>query len=203
MRISFLAQAPTSYLLDPSFEKDAPIPIFKHWTHILRENWIPVLLLLLTILLGIAIWYFLKNRKQKGEEKIEATPTDPYEDAIQAISALQNKKSLAPKPLVFRLSEILRVYVEKLFHLPAMELTGEEFIREVAGHSFFKDRYEESLQNFIQQGDQIKYSKQEVTEETTNQLLQLALHLVKDTKQKLDEEQKTLEVPSQATPPAK
>ena len=112
-------------------------------------------------------------------------------------------KSLAPKPLVFRLSEILRAYIEKLFHLPAMELTGEEFIREVAGHSFFKDRYEESLQNFIRQGDQIKYSKQEVTEETTNQLLQLALHLVNDTKQKLDEEQKTLEVPSQATPPVK
>ena len=203
MRILFLAQDPASYLLEQSFEKDAPIPIFKHWIDILRENWIPLLLLLLTILLGIAIWYFLKNRKQKVEEKIETTPTDPYEDAIQAISALQKKKSLAPKPLVFRLSEILRVYVERLFHLPAMELTGEEFIREVAGHSFFKDRYEESLENFIRQGDRIKYSKQEVTEETTNQLLQLALHLVKDTKQKLDEEQKALEVPSQATPPAK
>ena len=203
MRISFLAQDPASYLLEQSFEKDAPIPIFKHWIDILRENWILILLLLLTILLGIAIWYFLKNRKQKVEEKIETTPTDPYEDAIQAISALQKKKSLAPKPLVFRLSEILRVYVERLFHLPAMELTGEEFIREVAGHSFFKDRYEESLENFIRQGDRIKYSKQEVTEETTNQLLQLALNLVKDTKQKLDEEQQSSEVPSHPTPPVK
>ena len=203
MRISFLAQDPASYLLEQSFEKDAPIPIFKHWIDILRENWIPLLLLLLTILLGIAIWYFLKNRKQKVEEKIETTPTDPYEDAIQAISALQKKKSLAPKPLVFRLSEILRVYVERLFHLPAMELTGEEFIREVAGHSFFKDRYEESLENFIRQGDRIKYSKQEVTEETTNQLLQLALNLVKDTKQKLDEEQQSSEVPSHPTSPVK
>ena len=73
----------------------------------------------------------------------------------------KNEKIGDPKPFVFRLSEILRVYVERLFKLPAMELTGEEFMREIATHSFFKNRYESTLMEFIEQEDRIKYSKEE------------------------------------------
>ena len=69
-------------------------------------------------------------------------------------------------------------------------------MREIASHSFFKNRYEETLQDFIQQGDQIKYSKKQVTEETTKQLVHVALNFVKDTKQKLEEEQKESDLQS-------
>ncbi len=196
MLIASIAQTTADYLLDDNVQKDAPLPIFKSLNEILKENLITILVLLAVILMGLAVWYFLKKKKEKVDVKVEDAPSDPYEDALQAISDLQRKKSIAPKPLVFRLSEILRVYVERLFNLPAMELTGEEFMREIASHSFFKNRYEETLQDFIQQGDQIKYSKKQVTEETTKQLVHVALNFVKDTKQKLEEEQKESDLQS-------
>jgi LPXTG-motif cell wall-anchored protein len=196
MLIASIAQTTADYLLDENVQKDAPLPIFKSLNEILKENLITILVILAVILMGLAVWYFLKKKKEKVDVKVEDAPSDPYDDALQAISDLQRKKSIAPKPLVFRLSEILRVYVERLFNLPAMELTGEEFMREIASHSFFKNRYEETLQDFIQQGDQIKYSKKQVTEETTKQLVHVALNFVKDTKQKLEEEQKESDLQS-------
>jgi hypothetical protein len=100
---------------------------------------------------------------------------------------------LQPKPFVFRLSEILRVYVEKLFKVPAMELTSEEFMREIVSHSFFRNRYEELLREFMDRGDRVKYSTESMNREEMNLLLNTALHFVKDTHLKLEEEKEQTE----------
>ncbi len=203
MLIASIARTSADYLLDENIEKDAPLPIFKSFNEIFKENLISILAVFAVILAGSTIWYFLKKKKEKVDVKVEDAPSDPYEDAMQAIADLQRMNSIAPKPLVFRLSEILRIYVERLFNLPAMELTGEEFMKEIASHSFFKNRYEETLQDFIHQGDQIKYSKKQVTDETTKQLVQVALHFVKDTKQKLEKEKRDSDLKNKVNPQSK
>ena len=71
-----------------------------------------------------------------------------------------------------------------------MELTGEEFMREIASHSFFKNRYDKILQEFVDQGDRIKYSKENSADGQMNLLLETALHFVKDTHEKLEEAKK-------------
>ena len=177
-----------SYLLELNLETDSPIPVYKTITQIFEENLYWFLMPILTITLAFIVWRFIKKKKLNLEEKEVALPVDPFEEAIRSISELQNEKIGDPKPFVFRLSEILRVYVERLFKLPAMELTGEEFMREIATHSFFKNRYESTLMDFIEQGDRIKYSKEEFSLTITEQLLELALHFVKDTHAKLLEE---------------
>lgn len=177
-----------SYLLELNLETDSPIPVYKTITQIFEENLYWFLIPILTITLAFIFWRFIKKKKLNLEEKEVALPVDPFEEAIRSISELQNEKIGDPKPFVFRLSEILRVYVERLFKLPAMELTGEEFMREIATHSFFKNRYESTLMEFIEQGDRIKYSKEEFSLTITEQLLELALHFVKDTHAKLLEE---------------
>ena len=68
-----------------------------------------------------------------------------------------------------------------------MELTGEEFMREIASHTFFKNRYDKILQEFVDQGDRIKYSKENSEDGQMNLLLETALHFVKDTHKKLEE----------------
>lgn len=177
-----------SYLLELNLETDSPIPVYKTITQIFEENLYWFLIPILTITLAFIFWRFIKKKKLNLEEKEVALPVDPFEEAIRSISELQNEKIGDPKPFVFRLSEILRVYVERLFKLPAMELTGEEFMREIATHSFFKNRYESTLMEFIEQGDRIKYSKEEFSLTITEQLLELALHFVRDTHAKLLEE---------------
>ena len=60
---------------------------------------------------------------------------------------------------------------------------------EIASHSFFKDRYEALLRDFVDRGDRIKYSRENTESLEINELLASALHFVKDTHAKLIEQE--------------
>ena len=178
-----------AYWLDPEVQKDQPIPVFKPLTQIIGENLLPMGLSALALLCGLAFWLYLRKRKDADQDQFSEPPIDPYQEALENIDELQQSNPrLQPKPFVFRLSEILRVYVEKLFKVPAMELTSEEFMREIVSHSFFRNRYEELLREFVNRGDRVKYSTESMNQEEMNLLLNTALHFVKDTHLKLEEE---------------
>ena len=185
---NFFLIAKKAYLLDSKREEDLPIPIFKSFFQLIEEN---LFFIVLSIFIIITVLFFiLLLRKKKNGESSEKDPEiiDPYEDALSNIQSLQDQKPvLSAKPFVFRLSEILRIYVERVFKVPAMELTGEEFMREIASHTFFKNRYDKILQEFVDQGDRIKYSKENSEDGQMNLLLETALHFVKDTHKKLAE----------------
>ena len=180
--------ASKGYLLDLNREIDQPVPIFKSFSQVIQENLASILGIILILVIAFLIFLILrKNKKTDATEEIQV-PIDPYEDALNEIQGLQKQNPpLSPKPFVFRLSEILRIYVERVFSVPAMELTGEEFMREIASHSFFKDRYDQILREFIDQGDRIKYSKENKDDGQMKLLLETALHFVKDTHAKLQE----------------
>ena len=175
-----------SYLLESDRQIDKTVPIFKSFSQLIKENLFPITTIVLLILALIITYFLIRKKKKTGTTLDEPLPTDPYEDALQDIEKLQSQRpSLSPKPYVFRLSEILRIYVERVFQVPAMELTGEEFMKEIASHTFFRNRYDKILQEFINQGDQIKYSKESADDGEMKQLLHTALHFVKDTHAKL------------------
>ena len=146
-----------SFLLDPDPLGENALPIFKPFSQLIHENLI-LIFSILALLLLVGAYYFSFDAKQKRKMDQNEERIDPYAEAINAISELQGQRPrLKPKPFIFKLSEILRIYVEKLFNFPAMELTGEEFLREVASHNFFKNRYESRLRDFVSRGDRIKY----------------------------------------------
>jgi hypothetical protein len=183
-----------AYLLDPSVESDNPLPVFKSVGEIVSENLTLLLVILSSLIFFLVAWYLLKKKNQQTQEEELSTPTDPFEDAIESIHQLQKQSPrLLPKPFVFKLSEILRIYIERLFRFPAMELTGEEFMREIASHSFFQNRYEDLLREFVERGDRVKYSEESIDGTETDHLLDSALHLVKDIHAKLEEEKKVTE----------
>ncbi len=175
--------------LDPAIQKDQPIPVFKPLTQIISENAMPIGILALLLFLGLLTWVYLRKRSASPVEQVAPPPVDPYQEALDNIAELQGRKpGMKPKPFVFRLSEILRVYIEKLFKVPAMELTSEEFMREIVSHSFFRNRYEDLLREFVERGDRVKYSKELMGQDEMNQLLNTALHIVEDTHMRLQEE---------------
>ena len=188
MKISYFI-ASKAYLLDSDREKDLPIPIFKSFSQLLEENLAFLISFCLILLISSLVFLFIKRKKKTEINQMESEPTDPYEDALEGIQSLQSQNPpLQAKPFVFRLSEILRIYVERVFRVPAMELTGEEFMREIASNTFFKNRYDKILQEFIEQGDRIKYSKESTEDVQMMGLLDTALHFVKDTHAKLEDE---------------
>tara|TARA_Y200000002_G_C22657427_1_gene654127 strand:+ start:540 stop:1139 length:600 start_codon:yes stop_codon:yes gene_type:complete len=180
--------ASQGFLLDSNREKDLPVPIFKSFSQVIQENLVLIIVIILALFTVLLVFLILRKKKKSDLTEEIQIPIDPYEDALNKVGDLQKQSPpLSPKPFVFRLSEILRIYVERVFSVPAMELTGEEFMREIASHSFFKDRYDQILREFIDQGDRIKYSKENKDDGQMKLLLETALHFVKDTHAKLQE----------------
>jgi hypothetical protein len=182
--------ASKGYLLDLKRELDQPVPIYKSFSQVMQENLGLILGIILFLVIAFLIFLIIRKRKRTDSTEEIQVQIDPYEDALNEIQGLQKQHPpLLPKPFVFRLSEILRIYVERVFKVPAMELTGEEFMREIASHSFFKDRYDQVLREFIDRGDRIKYSQEDEDDGQMKLLLENALHFVKDTHIKLQESQ--------------
>tara|TARA_B100000282_G_C31733915_1_gene492402 strand:+ start:1505 stop:2098 length:594 start_codon:yes stop_codon:yes gene_type:complete len=185
------------FLLDSDRLLDSPVPVSKGFFQIIKENTFLLTSIAFIFILTLLIIFYLRKRKKTGIDDKEEKLIDPYEEALSAITALKEEQSiLSPKPFIFRLSEILRIYVEKVFNVPAMELTGEEFMREIASHSFFKNRYDEILREFIRQGDRIKYSEENFEDGEMNLLMQTALHFVQDTHEKLQDSLNREETPA-------
>ena len=185
------------FLLDSDRLLDSPVPVSKGFFQIIKENTFLLTSIAFIFILTLLIIFYLRKRKKTGIDDKEEKLIDPYEEALSAITALKEEQSIwSPKPFIFRLSEILRIYVEKVFNVPAMELTGEEFMREIASHSFFKNRYDEILREFIRQGDRIKYSEENFEDGEMNLLMQTALHFVQDTHVKLQDSLNKKEIPA-------
>ena len=177
------------FLLDSDRKLDKPVEIYKDFYQIVSENIYITGTILACILIVFFIFFYLKKRKGKKPIEEEIVVIDPFEEAIKEIYNLQNQTPAPqPKPFVFKLSEILRVYVQRAFNVPAMELTGEEFMREIATHTFFKNRFDHSIQEFVLQGDRVKYSNDNIDSKEMSVLLETALSFVKGSNEKLMEE---------------
>ena len=186
----FLNSTDKPYLLDPTVESDGPLTIYKSFWQTLLENYTWISILSLALFVIVIVFYFIRKRKKSSQTKTIEESIDPYAEALQAIEELQGRKlQLEPKPFVFRLSEILRIYVQKRFQMPAMELTGEEFIVEIASNPFFSRNYEDLLRDFVDQGDRVKYSKEATEASQINLLLDSALFFVKDTNKRIEDQE--------------
>jgi hypothetical protein len=121
--------------------------------------------LLLLIAIGILTWfliYYLKKRK-KGERLMSVrNPLEPPD--VIALRALQKLKEEKPwmynkvKYFHIRISEILRVYIEQRFHIPALEQTTDEILSSLKP-TMCKDSEISRLSSVLKLADLVKFAK--------------------------------------------
>lgn len=80
------------------------------------------------LILAFLIWWWWKRRERPALSHPATPAVAADEEAYGALDALAAENGMAPKQFYFRLSAILRRYVERRFDFPAAEMTTEELL---------------------------------------------------------------------------
>jgi hypothetical protein len=127
-----------------------------------------------------ALWKWWQKRKAN------APVPPPVPAHIRAKQKLQEALALIaqPKPFVIAVSDTARTYLEERFNFRAPERTTEEFLRELGGTNLLAKEQKESLGQFLQSCDLVKFAKYEPGETELRELHSSALRLVEETEPK-------------------
>ncbi|HSY10497.1 MAG TPA: hypothetical protein VK840_06235 [Candidatus Dormibacteraeota bacterium] len=86
-----------------------------------------------------------------------------------------------PKEFCILVSDTIRFYLEERFNFCAPERTTEEFLRELGETDLLLPEQKESLGNFLESCDLVKFAKYEPRENELRELHGAALKLVEET----------------------
>ncbi|MBN2143792.1 MAG: hypothetical protein JW774_04125 [Candidatus Aureabacteria bacterium] len=109
---------------------------------------------LLIIVLG---WYW-RSRARGNPEKI----LSPWENALVKLDELSASSTIEKnnfREYYYRLSDILRHYIEDRFDLMAPERTTEEFIKLMQTRPEFLSSHQQLLKQFLHECDWVKFAK--------------------------------------------
>lgn len=135
----------------------------------------------LTILAAVALWVWAWRSWQKRRAQVPVAPPIPAH--IRAKQRLQEALALLsqPKPFCILVSDTIRGYLEERFTFHAPERTTEEFLHELQGTDLVTRDQKESLGEFLQRCDLVKFARYEPGEPELRDLHGSALRLVEET----------------------
>ena len=136
------------------------------------------------VLAGAAILFALWKWWQKRKAN---TPVEPPVPAhVRAKQKLEEALALIsqPKPFCILVSDTIRAYLEEQFDFRAPERTTEEFLRELRDTELLTAEQKESLGEFLESCDLVKFAKYEPREPELRELHGSAAKLVDETEPK-------------------
>jgi hypothetical protein len=152
-----------------------PIEISNGWIWV----WWALAAVALLVILRLAWLYWRKKQA-------EAAYVPPVPAHIRAKQALEKALEIItqPKPFCVLVSDTVRFYLEERFNFRAPERTTEEFLRELSETDLLAPEQKESLGNFLESCDLVKFAKYEPGESELRDLHNAAVKLVEETEPK-------------------
>ena len=118
--------------------------------------------LILLALTGFVIWYFRKHKKVAIPQFIPKAPAEtPQEKAMRRLQDLEQQQLWQQervKEYYSGLTDILRMYIEELYRIPAMEYTSDELLDAAAAHPQMHPHVER-LRTILRTADMAKFAK--------------------------------------------
>lgn len=135
----------------------------------------------LATLVVIALVIFFWRWWQKRHSRIPVEPPVPAH--IRAKQKLEEALALIaqPKSFCILVSDTIRAYLEEQFKFRAPERTTEEFLHELKATDLLMPEQKESLSQFLESCDLVKFAKYEPGEPELRELYHSALRLVEET----------------------
>jgi hypothetical protein len=129
----------------------------------------------------LAILYFAWRFWQKRRSQIPEEPPVPAH--VRAKQKLQEALALLaqPKPFCILVSDTIRSYLEEQFDFRAPERTTEEFLHELQATDLLSPEQKESLGQFLESCDLVKFARYEPGELELRELHGSAVRLVEET----------------------
>ncbi len=120
-----------------------------------------VLMVLGALLLAGLLFFLIRNwlKKRKGTKDIEtfAVCLSPFEEAVKELESLSQKPMDDPRLFYYDLTFVLRQYMGRSFQMNAVEMTSEEFIREM-GRLNLEKEVKKEISYFQTLSDPFKYA---------------------------------------------
>ena len=142
------------------------------------EWWIWALIALGVILIALAVWWFMKRRKDKTTPE----PVIPPDQAAnEALAGLEKKTDLTSREYGFEISAILRAYLEGRFVFPALEMTTEELspcLARLGLNSAMASR----VRAFLKETDMAKFAGAELLPAKRQDMAEMIKRLVQETR---------------------
>jgi hypothetical protein len=113
--------------------------------------------LLLLILIFFLIKKLWKKRQQPKNLKFLPAPLPPFETAFKLLDQLKQNTLIDPRLFYFDLTAILRNYIGQSFNINAMEMTSQEFIKNINVLNIDKGT-KKNISNFLNRSDAFKYA---------------------------------------------
>ncbi len=107
--------------------------------------------------LALLAWHLWRRRKKPEPSMPAPPPAAPHVEACQALDALAAQTGISGKQFYFKLSAILRRYLERRYGFPAAEMTTEELLPRIDGLLLDADLFP-ALKDFCQSADPIKFA---------------------------------------------
>ncbi|MFA5260434.1 MAG: hypothetical protein WC450_04325 [Candidatus Omnitrophota bacterium] len=172
----FYAFAPAIVWADDIRDVKLPVP----WPR--QDGFLlPVLIL---ILLGGLLWVSRNMLFRQRETRGAPAPPCPWEVALQRLKALKERGLSGGedvKNFYTELSDILRRYMEGRFHIPAPEMTSEEFLAHLKTTPVLNAQHKLSLQDFLNCCDMVKFAQFSSSIPEMEHSLNLVWQLVSET----------------------
>lgn len=150
----------------------APVHIPAAW----RWLWWALGVLALAVVAAL-LWRWRRTAPKKTTPAVVIPPHRRALDKLRAALELMNQ----PKPFIIAVSDTVRVYLEERFDFRAPERTTEEFLLELQASSWLTERQMESLAEFLQRCDLVKFARYEPRNPELQDIYDAAVRLVEET----------------------
>jgi len=138
------------------------------------------------IVAAFAVALLLIRRRRRKAETVEHIPADIW--ARRELAALVAENLIAKRMIqlfYYRISGVVRGYVERRFGVSAPEMTTEEFLSAAAADRRFGEHNTTELVRFLDACDRVKYARHEPLPDEADRLVQAAGAFVERTRERI------------------
>lgn len=132
----------------------------------------------------LAFWVFMRGRRTPGA--VIEIPIPAHEWARRELAALIAEDLIVRRRIqafYYRVSDIVRGYIERRFGVTAPEMTTEEFLDAAGSDGRFPELHARELESFLVACDLVKYARQIPGSDEAEQVLQAAAGFVERTRE--------------------